>query len=233
LERWQASVHQSPHALPGPLGTQSIRAIGVDEIQYAKGHKYLTLVYQIDAGAPGCCGSARNAPSPASKASSPSPGRDPRQMPQALHILDRFHIVAHMNKTLDEIRAAEARKLVQEGNAPLLKKTRWCVLKRKENLTAKNSTACAICCATTCQPSAPTCSKRTSKSSTGMDLDAAGERNEFRNCSQPTNAPHTRRWEPRRKWRPRRENHTGQEARATGFHARIETHGSHVVESPC
>ena len=26
-----------------------IQAIGVDEIQYAKGHKYLTLVYQIDA----------------------------------------------------------------------------------------------------------------------------------------------------------------------------------------
>jgi transposase len=57
--------------------------------------------------------------------------------PQALHILDRFHIVAHMNKALDEIRAGEARKLAQEGNAPLLKKTRWCVLKRKENLTAK------------------------------------------------------------------------------------------------
>jgi transposase len=29
---------------------ESIRAIGVDEIQYAKGHKYLTLVYQIDPG---------------------------------------------------------------------------------------------------------------------------------------------------------------------------------------
>lgn len=28
-----------------------ISAIGVDEIQYARGHKYLTLVYQIDAGA--------------------------------------------------------------------------------------------------------------------------------------------------------------------------------------
>ena len=27
-----------------------IRAIGVDEIQYAKGHKYLTLVYQIEQG---------------------------------------------------------------------------------------------------------------------------------------------------------------------------------------
>ena len=30
------------------LGT--IRAVGVDEIQYAKGHKYRTLVYQIDQG---------------------------------------------------------------------------------------------------------------------------------------------------------------------------------------
>jgi len=29
---------------------ESIRAIGVDEIQYAKGHKYLTLVYHIDQG---------------------------------------------------------------------------------------------------------------------------------------------------------------------------------------
>lgn len=25
-------------------------AIGVDEMQYAKGHKYLTLVYQVDIG---------------------------------------------------------------------------------------------------------------------------------------------------------------------------------------
>ncbi len=27
-----------------------IRAIGVDEIAYGKGHEYLTLVYQIEAG---------------------------------------------------------------------------------------------------------------------------------------------------------------------------------------
>jgi hypothetical protein len=29
-------------------GLSHLLAIGVDEIQYAKGHKYLTLVYQID-----------------------------------------------------------------------------------------------------------------------------------------------------------------------------------------
>ena len=38
----------------------AIRAIGVDEIQYGKGHKYLTLVYQIDLGCTRCCGLARN-----------------------------------------------------------------------------------------------------------------------------------------------------------------------------
>jgi transposase len=56
---------------------------------------------------------------------------------QALHILDRFHIVAKMNKALDEVRAAESRKMAQEGHEPLLKKSRWCVLKRKQNLTSQ------------------------------------------------------------------------------------------------
>jgi transposase len=56
---------------------------------------------------------------------------------QALHILDRFHVVAKMNKALDEVRAAESRKMAQDGHEPLLKKSRWCVLKRQENLTSQ------------------------------------------------------------------------------------------------
>ena len=39
--------------------------------------------------------------------------------------------------TLDEVRAQETKRLVRDGHQPLLKKSRWCVLKRKENLTAK------------------------------------------------------------------------------------------------
>src|SRR5215471_18027104 len=50
----------------------------------------------------------------------------------AVHILDRFHIVAKMNKALDEVR-----RLAQDGYEPVLKRTRWCVLKRKTNLTGK------------------------------------------------------------------------------------------------
>ena len=50
-------------------------------------------------------------------------------------IRDSFHIVAKMNAALDEVRAGESRQLVQEGFEPVLKKSRWCLLKRKENLT--------------------------------------------------------------------------------------------------
>ena len=53
---------------------------------------------------------------------------------EALHILDRFHIVAKMNKALDEIRAGESRRLASEGGVPVLKKSRWLLLKREENL---------------------------------------------------------------------------------------------------
>ena len=53
---------------------------------------------------------------------------------EALHILDRFHIVAKMNKALDEIRAGESRRIASAGGVPVLKKSRWLLLKREENL---------------------------------------------------------------------------------------------------
>jgi transposase len=58
-----------------------------------------------------------------------------RKAGQAVHILDRFHIVARLNKALDEIRASEARQLARQGYDPMLKHSRWCFLKRQENLT--------------------------------------------------------------------------------------------------
>ncbi|MFV1963923.1 MAG: transposase, partial [Pirellulaceae bacterium] len=54
---------------------------------------------------------------------------------QAVHILDRFHIMQRMNKAIDEMRAAEARQLKQDGYEPILKGSRWLLLKRPENLT--------------------------------------------------------------------------------------------------
>ncbi len=136
---------------------ESIQAIGVDEIQYAKGHKYLTLVYQIDQGFTRLLwvgkertiesfqgfftvigdGLASQIQFVCSDMWPPYLDVIRRKCSQALHILDRFHIVAKMNQALDEVRAGETRRMAQDGHRPLLSKSRWCVLKRKENLTAK------------------------------------------------------------------------------------------------
>src|SRR6516162_4239515 len=108
---------------------ESIRAIGVDEIQYAKGHKYLTLVYQIDQGITRLLwvGKERTLESfqgfftvigeqlaaqiefVCSDMWQPYLDVIRQKCSQSLHILDRFHIVAKMNKALDEVRAAESR----------------------------------------------------------------------------------------------------------------------------
>ncbi len=58
-----------------------------------------------------------------------------QRLPQAAHILDRFHIMQHFSKALDKVRAQEARRLKEEGKDPVLSKSRWCFLKRPENLT--------------------------------------------------------------------------------------------------
>jgi len=50
---WEKVFDAVEHVVTWGLQHRSlgqIDAIGVDEIQYAKGHKYLTLVYQIDLG---------------------------------------------------------------------------------------------------------------------------------------------------------------------------------------
>jgi transposase len=42
-----------------------------------------------------------------------------------------------VNKAIDEVRVQEARDLKTKGLAPTLTHSRWCLLKRPENLTAK------------------------------------------------------------------------------------------------
>jgi transposase len=43
---------------------------------------------------------------------------------QAMHVLDRFHIMGHMSKAIDEVRAQEAKKLKAAGYEPVLKSSR-------------------------------------------------------------------------------------------------------------
>ncbi|MFC1681856.1 ISL3 family transposase, partial [Pseudomonadota bacterium] len=61
----------------------------------------------------------------------------------AIHILDRFHIMAHLSKAIDEVRAQETKELKDKGYDPVLTKTRWLLLKRPENLTENQETRLA------------------------------------------------------------------------------------------
>ena len=135
----------------------NIKAIGVDEVACQKGHKYLTVAYQIDRGNTRLLwiGQDRTEATLRKFFAFLGPNRS-QQLEfvcsdmwkpyvkviaelagQALHILDRFHIVAMLNKGIDEIRASEHKQLQADGYEPVLKKTRWCLLKRQENLTEK------------------------------------------------------------------------------------------------
>jgi hypothetical protein len=51
--------------------------------------------------------------------------------PDAVHVLDRFHVMRLMNKAIDEVRRTEAKQLERDGYEPILKHSRWCPLKRQ------------------------------------------------------------------------------------------------------
>lgn len=133
-----------------------ITAIGVDEVLWQRGYKFLTVVYQIDAGVRRLLwvgkdrkestllrffrvlGKARTAKLQfiCSDMWKPYLHVIARKAAHAVHVLDRFHVAANMSKAIDKVRADEARELKRKGYEPVLKHTRFCLLKRPENLTA-------------------------------------------------------------------------------------------------
>jgi transposase len=134
-----------------------ITAIGVDEVLWKRGYKYLTVVYEISRQR--CrllwvgenreeaslqefftwLGEQRSAAVGyvCSDMWRPYLNVIARCIPQALHVLDRFHNVAKLSKAVDEVRAKEAKCLQAAGYEPVLKHTRWCLLKRPAKHTAK------------------------------------------------------------------------------------------------
>ena len=136
---------------------EGVTTIGVDEIAWQRGHRYLTLVYQLDAGCRRLLwvGQERKITTLESFFTWFGKERSARllvvcsdmwkaylrvvkeQASQARHVLDRFHIVQKLGKAIDKVRAAEAKQLQAQGKEPVLKNSRWLLLKRPERLTEK------------------------------------------------------------------------------------------------
>jgi len=134
-----------------------IEAIGIDEIQWQRGHRYLTLVYQIDAGCRRLLWIGKNREAKTllrffhwfgnergaalrficSDMWRPYLKVVAKKAALAAHVLDRFHIMKQLGKAIDDVRAQEVKALKTEGYEPVLKRTRWLLLKRPENLAEK------------------------------------------------------------------------------------------------
>ena len=137
----------------------NIRSIGIDEIQWQRGHHYLTMVYQIDASCRRLLWVGKERKSKTllrffrwfgaqrtgelqficSDLWKPYLKVIAKKASHAVNVLDRFHLVQRINKAINEVRAKEAKHLEADGYEPILKGARWCLLKREENLTDKQS----------------------------------------------------------------------------------------------
>jgi transposase len=129
--------------------------LAIDEISIGRGHRYLTIVLDLDSGAVVFVGQGKGADSllPFWKrlrssharikavATDMSPAytaavRD--NLPKAVHVFDRFHVVKLFNEKFSLFRQA----LQREAEGPLQKKvlkgTRWLLLKNPENLEDKH-----------------------------------------------------------------------------------------------
>ena len=136
----------------------NVTALGIDEVQYHKGHKYMTLVYQIDKGCRRLLWVGKDRTKKTLRRFFADMWILDRKfrnnikvvctdmwkaylhvvkekVPNAINVLDKFHIMQKIGKALDKVRASEAKRLKEEGKEVILKQSRWCFLKRKFNLT--------------------------------------------------------------------------------------------------
>jgi transposase len=160
--RWDRVYEAVKHAVSWGLehrDLEGIETIGIDEVQWHRGHKYQTVVYQLDQDRKRLLWLGPNRTAKTllrffrmlgktrcatleficSDMWQPYLKVIAKKASQAVHVLDRFHIMQRMSKAIDEVRAAEVRQLKQDGYEPILKGSRWLLLKRPENLTEKQA----------------------------------------------------------------------------------------------
>lgn len=132
---------------------EDVQAIGIDEIHWGKGKRadnFLTVIYQIDSHCRRLLWVGRRRTQATLRRGLSVLGPTvvkglrfvcsdmwraylkviARQAPQALHVLDRFHITMHLNQAVDQVRRAETGRLRGRSVGEKLKRMRWKLLRR-------------------------------------------------------------------------------------------------------
>jgi transposase len=142
-----------------------ITKVGVDEIHRSKGHNYMTLLYQLDeenkrlleiepkreessletifdrldGGTEGDSKRTSLIEFVCSDMWRPYLNVIERRCPNALNILDRFHVKSHLSNAVNEVRQEDVKKLKSEGRETVLTKSKYIFLKNPENLTERQA----------------------------------------------------------------------------------------------
>jgi len=131
-----------------------LKRIAIDEIAVAKGHRYLTVVMDLESGAVVFVGDGKGADAlkPFWKRLRPSRAKIEAvamdmsaayrsavstHLPEAKIVFDHFHVVKLFNEKLSDLRRALYREATEVMHKEVLKGTRWLLLKNPENLDAK------------------------------------------------------------------------------------------------
>jgi transposase len=128
-----------------------LQHIAIDEISIAKGHRYLTVVMDLESGAVVFVGDGKGADAlkpfwkrlRGSKAKIEAVAMDMSAayreavstcLPEAKIVFDRFHVMKLFNEKLSDLRRALYREATDMMHKQVLKGTRWLLLKAEENL---------------------------------------------------------------------------------------------------
>jgi transposase len=131
-----------------------LRYLAIDEIAVAKGHRYLTVVMDLESGAVVFVGDGKGADAlkPFWKRLRPSGAKIQAvamemsgayqsavrtNLPQAVIVFDHFHVIKLFNEKLSDLRRALYREATDVMHKAVLKGTRWLLLKNPENLDAQ------------------------------------------------------------------------------------------------
>lgn len=127
--------------------------VGLDEVSYRKGHKYITVLANHDNGKVVEMVEGRSSKSVGKLFDALGPERTAQletvtmdmcesfistvreRAPQAEIAFDPFHVVKLAGEALQEVRRGEVRELKGTDEAAFLKGTRWALLKAPENLS--------------------------------------------------------------------------------------------------
>ena len=143
----------SPSAVAKPK-LKHLRHIAIDEISIAKGHRYLTVVMDLESGAVVFVGDGKGAKAlkpfwkrlRGSKAKIEAVAMDmspayreavSTHLSKAKIVFDRFHVMKLFNEKLSDLRRALHREATDMMQKKVLKGTRWLLLKAAENLDEK------------------------------------------------------------------------------------------------